>query len=163
MRISKQLIPEQIIINQKQLKVVEYFKYLGRIIKMISDVSVKLSLRFPRTNQHSTGRWALLPGNSASHLRKKSGNRYFWNIALYHEWKRTRQKVEQKYVESLEMWCWSRMEKINWSDHVRNEVLQRAKKERNILLTINRRKANWIGHILRRKCFLKYIILLKGK
>jgi hypothetical protein len=27
--------------------------------------------------------------------------------------------------------------------------------ERNILDTIKRRKANWIGHILRRKCLLK--------
>jgi hypothetical protein len=31
------------------------------------------------------------------------------------------------------------------------EVLQRVKEERNILHTIKRRKANWIGHILRFK------------
>jgi hypothetical protein len=41
---------------------------------------------------------------------------------------------------------------------VRNEVLQRAKEERNILQTIKRRKANRIGHILRKKCFLKHFI-----
>jgi hypothetical protein len=28
--------------------------------------------------------------------------------------------------------------------------------ERNILQTVKRRKANWIGHILRRNCFLKH-------
>jgi len=40
---------------------------------------------------------------------------------------------------------------------VRNEeVLQRVKEERNILHAVNRRKANWIGHILRRNCLLKY-------
>jgi hypothetical protein len=40
------------------------------------------------------------------------------------------------------------MEMINWTDHVRNEeVLQRVKEERNILQTVKRRKANWIGHI----------------
>jgi hypothetical protein len=51
------------------------------------------------------------------------------------------------------------MEKISWTDRVRNEeVLHRLKEERYILLTINRRKANWIGHILRRNCFLKHII-----
>jgi hypothetical protein len=42
------------------------------------------------------------------------------------------------------------MEKISWADHVRNEVLQKIKDERNILQTIKRRKANWIGYILRR-------------
>jgi hypothetical protein len=32
-----------------------------------------------------------------------------------------------------------------------------VKKERNILHTITRRKANWIGHILRRNCLLKHV------
>jgi hypothetical protein len=32
------------------------------------------------------------------------------------------------------MWCWRRMEKISWTDHVRNEeVLLRVKEQRNIL------------------------------
>jgi hypothetical protein len=40
-------------------------------------------------------------------------------------------------------------------------VLHRVKKERNILHTIRRRKANWIGHILRRNCLL--IDIIEGK
>ena len=47
------------------------------------------------------------------------------------------------------------MEKVSWTDHVRNEevlVLHRVKEGRNILCTIKRRKANCIGHILCRKC-----------
>jgi hypothetical protein len=63
---------------------------------------------------------------------------------------------------SFEMWCWRRMEKIIWTDRVRNvEVLHRVKVERNVLETIKRRKANWIGHTLRRICLLKHVI--KGK
>jgi hypothetical protein len=57
------------------------------------------------------------------------------------------------------MWCWRRMEKISWTDRVRNEeVLHRVKEERNILHTIKIRKANWIGHILHRNCLLKHMI-----
>ena len=37
------------------------------------------------------------------------------------------------------------------------EVLQTVK-ERNILQTVKRRKANWNGHILHRNYLLKYII-----
>jgi hypothetical protein len=37
-------------------------------------------------------------------------------------------------------------------------VLHRVKEERNILHAIRRRKANWIGHILRRNCLLSHII-----
>jgi hypothetical protein len=59
----------------------------------------------------------------------------------------TLRKLDQKYLESFEMWC------------VNNEaVLYRVKEERNILHTVRRRKANWIGHILRRNCLLSHII-----
>jgi hypothetical protein len=50
------------------------------------------------------------------------------------------------------------MEKISWTDHVRNEVLLRVKEQRNILHEISKRKANWIGHILRRNCLLRRVI-----
>jgi hypothetical protein len=42
---------------------------------------------------------------------------------------------------------------------VRNEgVLHRIKEDRNILHTIKRRKAKWIGHILHRNYSLKHVI-----
>ena len=51
------------------------------------------------------------------------------------------------------------MEKIIWTDHVRNEeVLLRVKQQRNILHEISKRKANWIGHILCRNCLLQRVI-----
>jgi hypothetical protein len=57
------------------------------------------------------------------------------------------------------MWCWRRMEKIIWTDRVRNEeVLVRVKEQWNILHEISKRKANWIGHILCRNCLLQWVI-----
>ena len=56
------------------------------------------------------------------------------------------------------------MEKISWTDHVRNEeVLLRVNEQRNILHEIRKRKANWIGHILCRNCLLKQVIEGKVK
>jgi hypothetical protein len=50
----------------------------------------------------------------------------------------TLQTVDQKHMESFEMWCWRRMEKISWTDHVRNEeVLLGVKEQRNILHEIS--------------------------
>ena len=40
---------------------------------------------------------------------------------------------------------------------MRNEVLLRVSQQRNILHEIRKRKANWIGHILRRNCLLKEV------
>jgi hypothetical protein len=59
-----------------------------------------------------------------------------------------------------------RVEKISWTDHVRNEdVLRRLKEQRNILLKISKRKAKLIGHILRRNCLLQQVIegKIKGR
>ena len=41
------------------------------------------------------------------------------------------------------------------------EVLHRDNEERNILHTIKRRKAKWIGHILHRNCLLKHATAAK--
>ena len=41
---------------------------------------------------------------------------------------------------------------------MRKEKYYRVKEERNILHTVSRRKANWIGQILRRDCLLKHVI-----
>jgi len=72
---------------------------------------------------------------------------------------RTLRAVGQKNLKSFEMWCWRRMEKISWTDHVRNkDVLLRVKEQRNILHEIHKRKANWICHILRRNCLLQRVI-----
>ena len=60
---------------------------------------------------------------------------------------------------AFEMWCWRRMEKISWTDHVRNEdMLLTVNEKRNILHEIRKMKANWIGHTLRRNCLLKQVI-----
>jgi hypothetical protein len=76
-------------------------------------------------------------------LRKKLVKCYILSIALYGAETWTLQKVHQKYLERFEIWCWRRMEKISWTDRVRNEeVLHRVKEERNILHTTKRRKAN---------------------
>jgi hypothetical protein len=92
-------------------------------------------------------------------LRKKLVKCYIWSITLYGAETWILQAVDQKHLESFEMWCWRRMEKISWTDHGRNEeVLLRVKDQRNILHKISKQKANWIGHILCRNCVLWQVI-----
>jgi hypothetical protein len=48
---------------------------------------------------------------------------------------------------------------ISWTDHARNvEILLRVKWYRSILHEISKRKANWIGHILRKISHLQQVI-----
>jgi hypothetical protein len=95
-------------------------------------------------------------------LRKKLVKCFIWSIAFYDAETWTLRAVDQKHLESFEMWYWRKMEKIRWTDHVRNvEVLLRVKEQMNILHEIRKRKANWIDHILRRNCLLQRVT--KGK
>ena len=42
------------------------------------------------------------------------------------------------------------------TDHMKiDDVVHSFKEERSILFTKHRRKAKWIGHVLRRSCLLK--------
>jgi hypothetical protein len=91
-------------------------------------------------------------------LRMKLEKCYIWSVALYGAEIGTVWGVDQKHLESYEMWCWIRMEKVIWTDRVRNEeVLLRVKEKGNLPHEISKWKANWIGHILRRNCLLQQV------
>jgi hypothetical protein len=84
---------------------------------------------------------------------------YIWSIPLYGAETWTLQVVDQKHLEGFKIWCWKRMEKISWTDYVKNEeVVVRVKEQRNILHEISKREAKWIGQILCRNCLLKRVI-----
>ena len=71
-------------------------------------------------------------GDLYLYWRDNSIANYTCSIFLLDTW--TLRAADQNYLESFEMWCWRRMEKISWTDHVRNEeVLLRVNEQRNIL------------------------------
>jgi hypothetical protein len=74
-------------------------------------------------------------------LGKKIFKCYTWSIALYGAETWAFRKVDLKYLERFKMWCCRRMEKMRWSDRVKNdEVLRRVKKDRNILNAIKKKE-----------------------
>jgi len=92
-------------------------------------------------------------------LKKKLVNCYIWSIALYGAETWTIRSVDQKHLDSFEIWCRRSTEKKIWAEHVTNEeVLLRVNEQRNILHEISKRNSNWIGHILHRNFLLKRVI-----
>ena len=45
----------------------------------------------------------------------------------------TLRRAHKKIPYKSAKWCWRRLEKISWTDRVKNEVLHRVKQERNVL------------------------------
>ena len=67
--------------------------------------------------------------------------------------------VGTKKIRAEEIWRgseWRRMEKVKWSEKVRNEVIEYVGENRTLLNTRDGmcRKVNWVDHILIRNCFL---------
>jgi hypothetical protein len=58
-------------------------------------------------------------------LRKKRVNFCIWSTALYGTGTGTLREIDHSYLKTFEMWCWRRMEKISWTDHVRHEESMR--------------------------------------
>jgi hypothetical protein len=140
---------------------VEEFNYSGSMItndvRCTREIKARIAMANPAINKRT-----VFTSKLDLELRKKLVKCSIWNIALYGAETWTLRKLDQKYLESFQMWCWRMMEKIIWTDRVNNEaVLHRVKEERNILHTIRRRKANWIGHILHRNCLLSHNIEAK--
>jgi hypothetical protein len=137
MRISRNPSPVQIMIAQQQLENVEYFNYLGSVITNAARYTREIKSRIVMAKAAFNKKKTLFTSKLDLNLRKNLVKCYTWSIALYGAETWTLWKVDQKCMESFEIWCWRRMEKISWTDRVRNEeVLHRVNEERNILHTI---------------------------
>jgi hypothetical protein len=155
----KTTIPSKYYDRPKQLENVESFEYLGSILTNDGRCTCEIKCRIVMTKAAINKKRTLFTSTLDLELSKKLVKCYVWSIAFYGAETWTLRAVHQKHLESFEMWCWRRMEKISWTDHVRNEdVLLRVKEQRNILHEIRKRKVNWIGHILRRYCLLQGVI-----
>jgi hypothetical protein len=82
-KILREPSPGQIMIDQKQLENVEYFSYLGSVIRNdarctrgIKSSIVTAKSAFSKKKTHFTSKLGL-------NLRKKLANCYKWSIALY--------------------------------------------------------------------------------
>ena len=77
---------------------------------------------------------SLLTSKLNIELKKKLVRCCVWSIALYDSETWTLRKLERKYLKSIEMWCWRRIEKIKWSEKVTNEqVFDRIGEKRTLL------------------------------
>jgi len=121
MRISRQPFAVKIMIDQKQLENVECFKYLGSILTNDGRCTCENRCRIAMAKAAFNKKRTLFTSTLDLELRKKLVKCYVWCIALYGAETWTLRAVDQEQLESFEMWCWRRMEKISWTDHVRNE------------------------------------------
>jgi hypothetical protein len=108
MRILRHPTPLQIKIDKKPVENVKEFNYLGSMIRndarCTREIKAKIAMAKAAINRKKTPFTSKLDLK----LRKKSVKCYIWSIALYGAETWTLRKLDQKYLESFEMWCWRR-------------------------------------------------------
>jgi len=103
MRISRPPLPVKIMIDQKQLDNVESFKYLGSILTNDGRCTCEIKCRIAMAKAAFNKR-TLFTSTLDLELRKKLVKCYVWSIALYCVETWTLRAVDQKNLESFEMW-----------------------------------------------------------
>jgi len=97
------------LIDEVPLKNVEYFNYLGSVITNSRGLSLQSSIQQDEYSFHHQIRLK---------FNKETREVLHWIVALYGDETWTLRRVDRKYLERFEMWCWRRLEKISWTDHV---------------------------------------------
>jgi hypothetical protein len=80
---------------------------------------MKLNAGFPWHRRHSARRKLFSPSQWT--YKQETVKYFIWSITLYDAWTWTLREIGQKYLESYEMRCRRRMEKIVWTNRVENE------------------------------------------
>ena len=81
---------------------------------------------------------SLLTSQLSIELKKKFVRCYVWSFVLYGSETWTLRKLEWKYLQSFEIWCWKKMERIKLTEKVTNEQVLDCIGEKRTLLEKDR-------------------------
>lgn len=89
---------------------------------------------------------------------------YVFSTVLYGAEAWTLRKNEVKKIEAFKRWCYKRMFRILWVDHMTNVIdLQKMGKGKEVVKTIKRRSLEYFGHIMRSEKYEVLKLIMEGK
>ena len=133
-------------IGDTTIEIVKKYQYLGTTLNEENDqVRIDIARSAFIKMKH------LLVNKSLNKdLRVRIIRCYIFSILLYGAEARTLKQVNIKKNNAFELWMYRRMLKIPWTDEVTNEtVLQRLGKEEEVVYHTQKRKLEYLGHIMR--------------
>jgi hypothetical protein len=121
-RISRQPSTVHILIDEKQLDIVEYLYYMQSLVTDGAICILRNSIQDFHVRSSILEKEDLFISKLDLNLRNKLVKCYILSIALCSAETWTLWQIDRKYLKHFEIVCWRRME-IRWTNCVKNEVL----------------------------------------
>ena len=142
-----------ITINNKKIKQVDKFEYLGSLITSDAKCDQEINRRIGMTKVAFHKMKKLLCNSKlAMKTKLRVLECYVIPILIYSSECWTISDNMKKKVEATELWFLRRMLKIPWTSYTNNEeVLKRSGTQRKLLCTIRKRQLEFFGHVMRKE------------
>lgn len=144
---------------------VSAYKYLGTWIEQSGDQTREIRTRIEIARSTFIKMKKLFTSRDINiELRMRMLRCYVFSTLLYGVEAWTLKKDHMDKLRAFEMWCYRRMWRIPWTDRITNaEVLNRMRKECEIIDTIKKRKLQYLGHIMRGQKYTLLQLIVQGK
>ena len=142
-----------LVVDEQIIKQLKKFSYLGSILTSKGRCDTEIKQRIRMAKKSFRDQMNMLANRKIKlDTRKRILKSYVWSVVLYgcETWNNGK-NMEEK-VASLELWFYSRMLKVSWTDKVSNEVvLARAETCISLIKMITKRQMSFFGHICRKE------------
>lgn len=155
----------EVVVGGTPIARVSKFRYLGSWISedLNPDIEIRARIEMARSNFLKL-RNLLCDKRLNIHIKDNFVKCYVLSTLLYGVESWTLKVSAMNKLEAFEMWVYRRMLRIPWTDRVSNErVLNQMNKDRELLDIIKKRKAAYLGHIMRHSKYEFLQLIIEGK
>ena len=110
-------------IKSESVEQVGSFKYLVCKISSKTNCCQEVKQRIAMAKEAFNRKRSIFRGPLEKELRKRLVKCFVWSVVLYGAETWTLRQNEQNQLEAFEMSVWRRMERVKWTDKIKNAVV----------------------------------------
>ena len=155
----------RIYVKNQPIERVREYKYLGTTINESNDSSQEIRIRIEQARSTFTRMRRLFCCRDLNlELKIRLTRCYVLSVLYYGMEAWTLKVIDVRRLEAFEISIYRRILRISWVERITNvEVMRRMHKEREVILTIKRRKLLYMGHVMRGEKYQILRIIMQGK
>lgn len=155
----------RIYVKNQPIERVKEYKYLGTTINENNSTSEEIRIRVEQARNTFIKMKRIFNCRDLNlEVKIRLVRCYVLSVLYYGMEAWTLKRIDLKRLEAFELWIYRRILRISWIDKVTNEeVLRRMQKDKEVILTIKRRKMLYMGHIMRGEKYRILQVIMQGK